>query len=64
MRDEHTCDTWCKEVKESWHKGMAGGSGGWEGEDARGCRTLVERVISRKSIISTNSKKKGKGTLS
>ncbi len=64
MIDEHIYDSWCKRMKESWHEGMAGGSGGWDGEDERGCKTVVERVISRKAIIGISTKRKERGTLS
>lgn len=64
MRGELTYDNWYRRVKENSHEGMADGSGGWDGADAKGCKTLVERVISRKATTGTISKRKGKGILS
>lgn len=64
MRDEHTYDSCCRRVKESLHEGMAVGSGGLGGKDTRACKTLAERVISRRALIGICSKRMERSTLS
>ena len=63
MRGEHIYVSFYVSVKGSWHGNKVAGSGGRVGEDARGCQTLVEGVMSRRVIIGISSRRRGSGIL-